>query len=221
MKLSRPVSHVIFDLDGVLLDTERLYTQATQAVLDEFGKRYTWEAKQHMMGRSELTSAQILIEWFGIPLDPDEYLGRRNAVLYQLIGSCEPLEGAPELVALLAAQDVPMAIATSSRRAIFEQKTDHHREWLAPIGQIVCGDDTEVGAFKPAPDIFLVAARRLGAAPPQCLVFEDSPAGVEAGIAAQMQVVAVADPSLDASIFSGAAFVIRGYDELHLADLGL
>jgi pseudouridine-5'-monophosphatase len=219
MKLSKPVSHVIFDLDGVLLDTERLYTQATQAVLDTFGKRYTWEAKQHMMGRSELVSAQILIDWFEIPLSPSEYLERRNEVLYRLIDDCEPLEGAPELVALLDQQQVPMAVATSSRRVVFERKTARH-DWLEPIGEIVCGDDPEVGAFKPAPDIFLVAAKRLGAEPSRCVVFEDSPAGMAAGVAAGMQVVAVADPSLEASVFDGAEFVVRGYDELRLEDLG-
>jgi beta-phosphoglucomutase-like phosphatase (HAD superfamily) len=219
MKLSRPVSHVIFDLDGVLLDTERLYTQATQAVLDAFGKRFTWAAKQHMMGRSEIVSAQILVDWFKIPISVDEYIERRNVVLYELIGSSEPLEGAPEFVALLAAQEVPMAIATSSRRPIFKRKTSHH-EWLEPITEIVCGDDPEVGAFKPAPDIFLVTAQRLGVAPERCVVFEDSPAGVAAGVAAGMQVIAVADPSLDARVFDKAAFVIRGYDELRLEDLG-
>jgi len=219
MKLSRPVTHVIFDLDGVLLDTEPLYTQATQAVLDEFGKRFTWEVKQHMMGRSDIVSAEILIDWFDLPISADDYLGRRNRVLDRLIAECAPVEGAPELVALLTQQRVPMAIATSSRRAVFQLKRVQH-EWLDAVDAIVCGDDPEVGAFKPAPDIFLVAARRFGVEPARCVVFEDSPAGVAAGASAGMQVVAVVDPMLDANLFDNAAFVIRGYDELRLEDLG-
>jgi len=220
MKLSRPVTHVIFDLDGVLLDTEPLYTQATQAVLDGFDKRFTWKVKQHMMGRSDIVSAEILIDWFSLPISVDEYLARRDRLLHRLIADCEPIEGATELVALLAQQRVPMAIATSSRRSVFELKRCQH-EWLDVVSTVVCGDDPEVGAFKPAPDIFLVAARRLGADPKRCVVFEDSPAGVAAGASAGMQVVAVADPSLDAGLFDGAEFVVRGYDELRLEDLGL
>jgi pseudouridine-5'-monophosphatase len=85
---------------------------------------------------------------------------------------------------------------------------------------VVCGDDPRIGELKPAPDIFLVTAAALGVAPEQCVVFEDSPAGVQAALAAGMQVVALPDAHLDRARFSRAQLVIGGYEELRPEDLG-
>lgn len=220
MKLSRPVTHVLFDLDGVLLDTERLYTIAAQRVLEPEGIRYDWSLKLELMGRAALESARILVERTGTRLDPEEYLRRRDAELRRLLPGAEPIEGAPEWMRLLAQQEVPMAIATSTGGALFEEKRAAHGDWLGLARVVVCGDDPELQRPKPAPDIFLLAARRLGAEPSRCVVFEDSPAGVAAGAAAGMQVVALVDPGVTLERYTVAEFVVRGYDELRLEDLG-
>lgn len=220
MKLERSVTHVIFDLDGVLLDTERLYTIAAQSVVGRYGKRYGWDLKLSLMGRAELESAQLLVAHLELPLTAEDYIAARSVELERLVRTCEPMEGAPELVALLRQRGIPLAVATSSSRRWFELKTSHH-EWFVDFDLIVCGDDPEITRPKPDPTIFLAAARRLGAAPDRCLVFEDSPAGVGAAVAAGMQVVGLIDPGVQLDTVPGADLYIRGFDELRLEHLGL
>ncbi len=220
MKLSRFPTHVVFDLDGVLLDTERLYTAAAQAVVGRYGKRYGWEEKLELMGRAEFEAARLLVDRLGLPLTPAEYVAERGAELARLVTASEPVAGAPELVEQLERRGVPRAVATSSSRPWFELKTRHHA-WFRHFPVVVCGDDPEVPRLKPDPSIFLVAARRLGAMPERCLVFEDSPAGVRAAVAAGMQVVALLDPNVPETAVPAADLYVRSFAELALEDLGL
>ncbi len=192
MRLSRPFTHVIFDLDGVLLDTEPLYTQATQAIVSEFGKVFDWSVKGDMIGRSALDGARYLAEKLELPIEPEEYLRRRKPILDELFLTAQEMPGARALVEMLSAR-VPVALATSSTEEQFQLKTRHH-PWFADFSPVVCGDDPRVKQLKPAPDIFLVTAEELGAGPADCLVFEDSLAGVAAARAAGMQVIAMPDP---------------------------
>jgi pseudouridine-5'-monophosphatase len=124
------------------------------------------------------------------------------------------MPGAQALTAALAARNVPIAVATSSTRPLFDLKTRRHRAWFATFSAIVTGDDPRIGLGKPAPDIFLVAAKALGAAPSACVVVEDAPAGVEAAHAAGMQVVAVPDPGMDRSRFGGAELLVTSLLEV-------
>lgn len=220
MLLPRRPTHVIFDLDGVLLDTEPLYTRATQAIVGEFGKVFDWSVKGDMIGRSALDGARHLIASLDIPLTPEEYLRRRKPLLDELFAGAEPIAGAPELVEELHRLSIPLAVATSSDTRQYRLKTGRHA-WFSRFGHVVCGDDPRIEKLKPAPDIFLVAADVLAARPEDCLVFEDSLAGVTAARAAGMQVVAVPDPNMDASRYTEAHLVLKSYAELSLADVGL
>jgi pseudouridine-5'-monophosphatase len=209
-----PSTHVLFDLDGVLLDTERLYTQATQAVVGRFGKTFTWEIKREAMGRDAVLSAGIVLRRLGVPLSAEEFLAERNPLLEGLFPSCQAMAGAEGFVRSLAELGVPMAVATSSDRRLYEMKVRSHG-WFDRFAAVVCGDDPRVAAKKPAPDIFLVAARELGVEPSRCLVFEDSLAGVEAALAAGMRVVAVPDPAAGPEHYGAAHRVAaRGWAEL-------
>ncbi len=100
--LLRDFSHVIFDLDGVLLDTEKLYTEATQRVVDEFGKRFDWSLKSQMMGRHELSAAQLLVDTLELPISAAEYLQRQRPIAEALFLSAEELPGARAFVELLS-----------------------------------------------------------------------------------------------------------------------
>lgn len=221
MLLPRRPSHVIFDLDGVLLDTEPLYTRSTQQVVGEFGKRFDWSVKADMIGRSSLEGARHLVRALALPLSPEEYLARRKPILDAMLPSAVEIPGASAFVARLGEHGVPMVVATSGERALTELKIGSHG-WFARFHRIISGDDPRVHALKPSPDIFLVAAEELGAAPRDCLVFEDSLAGVAAARAAGMQVVALPDPEMDAARYHDADLVApRGYAELTLEALGL
>lgn len=210
-------THVIFDLDGVLLDTEPFYTRATEQVVAPFGKVFDWSVKAQLMGRDALTSARTLVGALDLPITAEEYLARKEPLLAEMFPRAPEIPGAAGLVRTLHARGLRLAVATSSSTPHFRLKTARH-EWFDRFEAVVCSDHPDVKQLKPAPDIFLVARAALAAPPETCLVIEDSLAGVAAALAAGLQVLALADSRFPDSAFSGARRVVRSYAEL---DLGL
>ena len=206
--------HAIFDLDGVLLDTEPLYTQATAEVVARFAKVYEWSLKSQCIGRGTYESARIIVDALALPLTPQELVTARDVILRVLLESAQPMRGAVTFTRELAARGVRMAIATSTQAALFAHKAAPHKAWLGSFEAIICGDDPRVKRSKPAPDIFLAAADALGLSPAECTVFEDSPFGVAGALAAGMRVVALPDPAMDRELYRGAHLVVSGFDEL-------
>ena len=221
MRISHPVTYVIFDLDGVLLDTERFYTEVTQAIVERYGKAFDWSIKGDMVGRPAIESARYLIRALDLPMTPEEFLRERELLLERLVPYTRPMRGARELTSALAERKVPQSIATSSHRRLYELKTRHHREWFSVFSAVIVGDDDRLRNGKPAPDIFLLAAQDLGADPSLCAVIEDSPAGIVAAHAAGMQAIAVPDPAMDCTRFAEADLILGSLTELSLGDLGL
>ena len=221
MRLPRLAHHVIFDLDGVLLDTERFYTEVTQSIVGRYGKTFDWSVKGNMVGRPAIESARYLVATLDLPISPEDYLREREEMLRARFVHSEPCAGARELTCALAARGVRQAIATSSERALFELKTERHREWLRVFAAVVLGDDPRLVRGKPAPDIFLLAAEDLGVDPTTCVVLEDSPVGIAAAHAAGMQAIAVPDPAMDRTRFADAELLVASLLELTPDDLGL
>ncbi len=221
MRLPRPARHVIYDMDGLLLDSERFYTEVTQQVVGRYGKVFDWSVKSHMVGRPAMESARYLVAALDLPITAEEYLREREALLEALLPNAEPMPGAVELTRRLAELGVRQAVATSSNRRLFELKTSRHRDWFATFDAVVVGDDPRISRGKPAPDIFLVAARDLGAEPEDCVVLEDAPSGIAAARAAGMQIVAVPYPGMEPERLAAADVVLSSLLELAPEDLGV
>ncbi|UFH48828.1 HAD-IA family hydrolase [Pseudomonas sp. KNUC1026] len=198
------IKAVIFDMDGLLLDTEGIYTEVMQIIAGRYGKTFGWEHKQHIIGRGSRDLATYVVENIGLPISVDEFLEMRKPLMVERFPSALGMAGAEALVRHLKAHNVPVAVGTSSSSGYFELKTAQHKEWFSLFDTIVTADDPEVAAAKPAPDIFLTAARRMGVAPADCLVFEDSPFGVTAAKAAGMYALAVPDSAMDPEKYTHA-----------------
>jgi len=215
-----PVTHALFDMDGLLLDTEIIYTQVTQQIVGRFGKIFDWSIKSNMLGRRAEESSRYLVNALQLPISPEDYLNERDALLREAFPLCAELPGAKKLVSHLSNIAVPIAVASSSSRELFELKVKNH-PWFSLFDAIVTGDDPDIREGKPAPDIFLRAAKLIDGSPKHTLVFEDAPSGLAAATAAGMRTVVVPDANMDRSRYQGAALILDSLLEFSLADFGL
>ena len=202
------ITHLIFDFDGLLLNTEPIYCRVNDIIARRYGKEFTTEIHRKIMGRQAVDCAQILVKELDLPLTPEEHLQARNELIFDMLPEAQPMPGARALTQRFYEQGIPMAIATSSAEVTFKLKVQRYADWLETFNVIVLGSDPAVKNSKPAPDSFLVAAQRLNAEPAACLVFEDSPAGVKAGKTAGMSVVAVPAAHIERTLYSAADEVL-------------
>lgn len=186
------IKAVIFDLDGLLVDTEPICYQILKDILWEFGRPFTLEEyAQGFSGKTEQANVARLIETYGIPWTEEEGLERITAMERALHGQGVALKpGARELLAYLRQGGYGVAVASSSVRERAVNLLD--RQGVTDyFQQSVFAGEVERG--KPAPDVFLRACEKLGEAPEDCLVLEDSGAGIQAAHAAGAPVVCVPD----------------------------
>ena len=216
-----PVKAVIFDMDGLLLDTEGVYTEVTNLIAKRYGKSFDWALKQNTIGRGARDFSEYVINALELPLSVDEFLEVRQPMLDERFPLALPMPGAEALVRHLAASGIPIAVGTSSSIHYFHAKTERHQAWFELFETVVTADHPEVGAAKPAPDIFLVAASKLGVDPADCLVFEDSPFGVTAAKAAGMYAVAVPDSHMPLEQYEHADLVLGSLADFPLQAWGL
>ncbi len=202
------ITHLIYDFDGLLLDTEPIYCRVNEMIASRYGKTFTREIHRMIMGRQAMACAEILVKALDLPLSPEEHLQARNELIFDMLPESKPMPGARALTQRFYELGVPQAIATSSAEITFNMKTQKYQDWLAMFHTIVLGSDPEVKHSKPAPDSFAIAAKRLGANPADCLVLEDSPAGVKAGKAAGMSVVAVPAAHMERQLYDEADVVL-------------
>lgn len=213
---------VVFDLDGLIVNSEDVYEQADVEVLRRRGKVYDAELRAQMMGRPTAQSLRKMIEWHALE-DTVELLEVERSLLRDklLEVSLAPMPGLLELLATLEAAGVPKSIATSGHRSYAADvlgRLDLHTRFEF----VLTSEDVVHG--KPAPDVYQLAARKLGLAPPETMVLEDSVNGCRAGIAAGAFTVAVPNRHTRGYDFDGVRFVAdtladpRILDALALAD---
>ena len=200
---------VIFDLDGTLVDSEPNYYEATRQMLAAHGVTdYTWAVHERLVGISTLETVTLLRDRHGLRPPVPELLTETNRRYLELART--RTRAYPEMrkfVELLAAEGVPAAVASGSSPEAIEAI-------LAGTGlgaylrTAVSADEVPRG--KPAPDVFLEAARRLGAAPADCVVLEDAAPGVAAAHAAGMRCIAIPYVAAQADRFSTADLLLRG-----------
>lgn len=191
-QLSRPPAAVLFDMDGLLLDSERVALGIMSACASELGLAWNLEVGLRIIGRNVDDSNRILREHYGndARLDalPAAFRARYDRHIDDHAIPHKP--GVTELLDLLDAHGIARAVATSTQRERAARKLERNG-LLRRFDALVGGD--EVARGKPAPDIFLAAARALDVQPSACLVLEDSNSGARAGLAANMAVVMVPD----------------------------
>jgi HAD superfamily hydrolase (TIGR01509 family) len=199
------IEAIVFDLDGVLLDSEHVWDEVREQLAHERGGRWHERAQADMMGMSSLEWSRYMHDVIGLPEPPEEINAEVVRRLLARYAEDLPLvEGAVEAVRRLAGS-FRLALASSSNREVI----DCVLAWagLAELFEVTVSSE-EVARGKPAPDVFLEAARRLGVPPERCAAVEDSANGIRAAHAAGMRVVAIPNrrypPPPDALALAGA-----------------
>jgi len=187
-----------------MVDTEPLSQQAWTQVLHPLGATMTTEIHNRMIGKRLDASARFVCDEFGLTIGTEELMQRKKETMAALVGDGVPVM--PGLIALhdeIARRDIRWGVATSSPR-------QHALGVLTQLGlldacvAIAAGD--EVAQGKPAPDIYLLAAERMGVKPAECLALEDSAPGCESASAAGMAVVAIPNEGTKTAVFSCADY---------------
>ncbi len=210
------IDAVVFDLDGVLLQSEEVWDAVRERYVRERGGRYDDEVQRAMMGMSAPEWSRYLHEEAGVP---DEPAAINRSVVGRMLEAYRRelplLPGAVETVRR-AGEAFPLALASSSNREVFEAVLD--LAGLADCFQATVSSE-EVAYGKPAPDVYLEAARRLGFPPARCAAVEDSHAGIRSAKSAGLRVVAIPNPSYppDEEALALADAVVGSLDELTVA----
>ncbi|KAF0466025.1 HAD-like protein [Gigaspora margarita] len=208
-KIDPVITHCIFDLDGLLLNTEQIHYETTSEMFAKcFGKTYTLQQWSHAVGIHQNESVASLINETGINVTVDEFQKERYEINVKKYPFAKLMPGVMRLVKHLKKHRIPMAIASNSFRRSVIVKTSVNIELFNMFDNVTCADD--VKNLKPAPDLFLAAREAIGKPPTnQCLVFEDSIPGVKAAKNANMNVIWVPDPMV-AELYPD----INGADEI-------
>lgn len=189
---------VIWDMDGVLLNSEPIYLEVEDEIASRYGKDIRTLLPK-LLGRTADVCAKITVDELDLPLTAEAYLEERNRLLLEKMKSVKILPGVEAIVRHLRNIGARFAIATSSPRDLLQSKKYGKDEFFGMFDALVCGDDVENG--KPDPEIFLKAAKAIGADPTNCVVFEDAPAGCRAARLAGMKCVALPNPHVDIQLY--------------------
>ena len=189
------ITNVIFDMDGVLVDTEPLYVAINKGIFDRLGVTISTEQHLSYVGISAVQMWSEIKSQFGLQQTVEELISnekRAHLDEFRAMESMPPIAGIWELLHRFQTEGIPCAVASSSPREMVELILAES-DLRSYFHSTVSGEEVQRG--KPAPDIFLLAAERLSADPQSCLVIEDSPHGVRGAIAAGMTTCGFLNPN--------------------------
>jgi len=204
---------VIFDLDGVIVDTAKFHFKAWKKLANDLGFDFTEEQNEELKGVSREASLKKILRWGNMELSQEDFqsqmhLKNENYLGYvETMNASEILPGVPRILEFLKLNNIPFALGSASKNArrILKQ-IDLYEEFDAIV------DGTDVTKAKPDPEVFLIAAKKLQVAPEDCLVFEDSLAGVQAANAGNMTSIGIGS----ANILAEANYVFNDFTEIEL-----
>jgi HAD superfamily hydrolase (TIGR01509 family) len=208
----RRFAAVVFDMDGVLVDSEPMHVEAMRRVLGPYGVAYTDRENEQFFGFTDPEVFRILRTRYGLAPDEHELTRRRTELLVELTRKgTVPMAGVPDVPRTLHAWGYRLAVASSSALGVIRATVE--ALGITPLFEaLVSGAD--VGRGKPAPDVFVETARRLGLPPRACLVVEDSRNGLLAAKAAEMACATIPCPSTRHEDFSEADFRLGALPDL-------
>ena len=207
------IAAVVFDMDGVIVDSEQVWDEVRERYVRETGGTYSESATRDMMGMSSLEWSRYLSAELGVPGTPEQINVAIVKRMLERYGEAPPLiPGAVEAVRRCAAR-WPLAVASSSNPELIEVVLDAAE--LHDVIPVVVSSQ-EVARGKPAPDVYLEAARLLGADPSACAAVEDSHNGIRSAKAAGMRVIAIPNPHFppDAEALAHADVVLESIEQL-------
>lgn len=222
-KCFHPVTHIIFDLDGTLLDTESINLPVWKKVVEEKGKNLPDDFNYRYRGASMMHTVEQLIEELNIDATVEELKNKVETLEKELFGEkpCDIMKGAKNLIKHFHRHLIPMAIGTSSNKFQVDLKLKHHKKLFSMIHHVVTCDD--VNRSKPFPDTYLLAAKIFPSRPKNssCLAFEDTPNGLRAAVAAGMQCIFIPQIIVDDEIKKLATITINSIEEFEPELFGL
>jgi HAD superfamily hydrolase (TIGR01509 family) len=196
---------VVFDNDGLLLETEGAWTLAEQRLFARFGRTFTIEHKRAILGKAGPLAEQALAELLERPDEgPALFRELQGLALEEISRSAEPRPGAIELIERLRREGMPLGLASNSSRSFVDRALASAGVAKTLFAVTIAGD--EVAHQKPAPDMYLAICEALGSEPVRTAVLEDSPTGVAAARAAGCFVIGI--PSVEGVVLDGATVTV-------------
>ncbi len=203
----------IFDLDGVIVDTAKFHYLAWRKLANNLGFDITENQNEQLKGISRLKSLEIILEWGKVKLSQDEFMEQmalKNDNYLSYISTMtkkDLLPGVSNVIDYLSENNIPFALGSASKNArIILEKTDLIHKFKAVV------DGNDVKKAKPNPEVFLIAASKLKIEPENCVVFEDSVAGIQAANTANMISVGIGEKD----ILNEADFIFSDFIEIKI-----
>ena len=203
----------IFDLDGVIVDTAKFHYLAWRKLANNFGFDITEDQNEQLKGISRVKSLEIILEWGKVKLSQDEFMEQmalKNDNYLSYISTMtkkDLLPGVSNVIDYLSEKNIPFALGSASKNArIILEKTGLIQKFDAVV------DGNDVTKAKPNPEVFLIAASKLEVEPENCIVFEDSVAGIQAANAAEMISVGIGEKD----VLNEADFIFSDFNEIKI-----